>query len=116
MRTSRPLIVGSVVYVGALGLWMAMASPGSAAGAGQAFAYTGNAQDYLVPGTGPCSLSIAAAGANGGGDQNPAGGAVIATVEVPGGDHLTVIVGGHGTISNGGYGGGGSGGGSVGGT
>jgi hypothetical protein len=66
-------------------------------------------QFYTVP-SGICTLTITAEGGTGGGTNPGLGAQITATVAVPPGDELSVLVGGTGA-GGGGYGGGGGGGG-----
>lgn len=72
------------------------------------FNYTGSPQTWTVP---PCvsSISVAVAGADGGGNLGGNGALVTATIPVTPGQVLTINIGGSGNSINGGYGGGGNG-------
>jgi hypothetical protein len=99
-----------LAIIGATGLATAALVAATSGGAGaqpveQTIAYTGSAEDYIVP-AGVCSITVTAIGAAGGnGDQanedverglGAPGGSATATLPVTPGESLTVVVGGAG--------------------
>ena len=85
---------------------VSLPAPGS-----MAFAYTGGPQTFTVP-AGVISITILATGASGGGGTGAAGGLggrTTATVSVAPGTALSVLVGGQGLGTSGGFNGGGIG-------
>lgn len=72
------------------------------------FNYTGNSQQWTVPG---CvnTITVTLAGASGGGDYGGQGASLSGTLNVTSGQTLIINVGGQGNLNNGGFNGGGDG-------
>src|SRR5688572_19273605 len=94
----RSLVGAAGVGLGIAAL--AVASPSAdAAPVTETFAFTGAAEDFVVP-AGVCEVAIEATGASGGegalGDVGGLGGTAATTIEVTPGETLIVRVGGQG--------------------
>jgi Glycine rich protein len=103
LRVARVVSVAAVLAAAGL---VADAAVASASGNSVQFSYTGAAQSWTVP-SGVNSVHVQVAGAQGGGDYGGYGGLVSATIAVQPGEILNILVGGRGSLAQGGFNGGG---------